>query len=365
MKILEIIYSLASGGAERFVVDLSNELAELENTLVLCTLWDDSKNNNGFYITDISSNVEYRNLKLKAGFRFINIYYFWKLIKETKPDLVHCHLNLVNYLFPLSIIFPKISFFHTIHNDAPMEVNNIFEYYFRRFYYSFGFIHAVTISNETTQSFIKYYKTRNYNQIFNGRKQPVPSSEFENVKDFIDKVRIKSKTIFLHVGRCAEQKNQQMLINVFNRIIKEGKSVALIIIGDGFEKPMGIELKKAASDMIYFLGQRKNVVDFYLNSDAFCLTSIHEGMPITLIEAFACGCIPICTPVGGSSDSIKNGKTGYLSKSVSEEHYYEALMTYINNEDKIIKEYLVEYYNSKFRISRCALQYLKLFNKNS
>lgn len=361
MKILQIIYSLTPGGAERFVVDLSNELAELNNTVILCTLLDDTKNNCGFYKSEISSKVIYKNLKLKAGFRFINIYHLWKLIKETGPDIVHCHLNLVNYLFPVSIMLPKIKFFHTIHSDAAREVDNVLEYYIRRFFYSYRIIQAITISDETSLSFIKYYKSQNYFQIYNGRKQPTPTIQFEKVKDFINKIRLNNELIFLHVGRCIEVKNQQMLINVFNRIIKEGKSVALLIIGDGFESTLGNELKKNASSEIYFLGTKENVADYYLNSDAFCLTSFHEGMPITLIEAFACGCIPICTPVGGILDSIENGITGYLSQSISEEDYYKAVMSYVKNKDKISKEHLIEYYYSKFDIKQCATQYLKFF----
>jgi glycosyltransferase involved in cell wall biosynthesis len=361
MKILQIIYSLTPGGAERFVVDLSNELAELNNEVFLCTLLDDTKNNDGFYKSEISVKVIYKNLKLKTGFRIVNIFYLWKLIKQIEPDVVHCHLNLVNYLFPVSIIFPKIKFFHTIHSNAQREVSSLFEYYIRRFFYSLKVINAITISKETSLSFVKYYKSHSYYQIYNGRKQPTPTDKFKEVKDFIDKIRLKKELVFLHVGRCIQVKNQQMLINVFNRLNREGKSLALIIIGDGFNSNLGNELKKMASEEICFLGLKENVSDFYLNSDAFCLTSFHEGMPITLIEAFACGCIPICTPVGGVLDSIENGITGYLSKTISEDDYFEVVMTYINNIEKIRKEHLINYYDLKFSIKQCATEYLKLF----
>lgn len=363
MKILEIIYSLASGGAERFVVDLSNELSEMNNKVVICTLIDDSKKNFGFYKEEISSKVKYKNLRLNAGFSIINIYYLWKVIKETKPDIVHCHLNVINYLLPLSVIFRKIKFIQTIHNDAPREVNTKIEFYLRKFFYTFGFIHAITISNETTQSFTKYFKSQNYYQIYNGRKQPLPTEQFEQVKTFFNGLRLNKSLIFIHVGRCSKQKNQDMLINVFNRVISEGKSVALLIVGADFDTEIGQNLKKMSSKDIYFIGQKENVVDYYLNSDAFCLSSIHEGMPITLIEAFACGCVPICTPVGGISDSIENEVTGYLSKSVSEDDYYNAVMSYINNKDKISKEHLIELYNSKFSITECTNRHIEFFNK--
>jgi glycosyltransferase involved in cell wall biosynthesis len=364
MKILQIIYSLSSGGAERFVVDLSNELAEMTSTVVLCTLRDDSQGNNGFYKSEISSKVNYKNLKLKLGFRIINIYYLWKLIYEIKPDIIQCHLNLINYIFPLTLIFPKIKFFHTIHSDASKEVNSKFEYYLRRFFYSKKIVNAITISNATTQSYINYYKTQNYTQIVNGRKIPLPSAEFEQVKELIDNIRVKNKNIFLHVGRCAQVKNQEMLIKVFNRIIDEGKSVALLIIGNSFDSSLGSKLKAIASDLIFFIGQKQNVADYYLNSDAFCLSSIYEGMPITLIEAMACGCAPICTPVGGIVDTIENGVTGYISKSCSEKDYYEAVVEYLNNKEVVLKENLIDNYMNYFSIELCAKQHIVCFGKD-
>jgi glycosyltransferase involved in cell wall biosynthesis len=364
MKILQIIYSLTPGGAERFVVDLSNELVQLNNEVFLFTLLDDTNKNLGFYKSEISTKVIYKNLKLKAGFRLVNVYYLWKLIKQIKPDVVHCHLNLVNYLFPVSIIFPKIKFFHTIHSNAQREVKSSLEYYIRRFFYSFRFINAITISKETSVSFVKYYKSHSYYQIYNGRKQPTPTDKFKEVKDFIDKVRLKKELIFLHVGRCIQVKNQQMLINVFNRLNREGKSVALLIIGDGFDSSLGNELKKIASDEIYFLGLKENVSDFYLNSDAFCLTSFHEGMPITLIEAFACGCIPICTPVGGVLDSIENGITGYLSKSVNEEDFYQSVKNYLNNLGVINREDLKMKYHDLFGIEKCSKHHIEVYQNS-
>jgi glycosyltransferase involved in cell wall biosynthesis len=361
MKILQIIYSLNSGGAERFVVDLSNELAEMNHEVVLCTLRDEIHNKNGFYKSEISSKVVYINLKLKEGLRPSNILFIGKLIQEIKPDIVQCHLNLVNYIFPLTIIFPKIKFFHTIHSDAEQEVMNKLEYYLRKFFYSKKIVEAITISNTTTQSFVNYYRTEEYKQILNGRKKPLPSVEFKKVKNFVDELKIKSKYVFLHIGRCNQVKNQKMLIKVFNRLNDEQKSVTLIIVGAGFESSLGNELKSMASDNIYFIGEKKNVTDYFLNADAFCLSSFHEGMPITLIEAFACGCVPVCTPVGGISDSIKNGITGYLSKSVSEEDYYDAIISFINNKGIISKENLIEYYNSRFSIGECACQHIELF----
>ena len=92
------------------------------------------------------------------------------------------------------------------------------------------------------------------------------------------------------------------------------------------------------------------------------MSSIREGMPISLIEAFACGCIPICTPVGGLINTIENGKTGYLSKSVSENDYYFSVMSYLENKDQIKKEDLIQYYLTHFSIEECVNKYLSVYN---
>ena len=58
MKILELHYSTAAAGAERLVIDLSNELSR-NNELVLCTTDDDSILENSYYKNEISARIKY------------------------------------------------------------------------------------------------------------------------------------------------------------------------------------------------------------------------------------------------------------------------------------------------------------------
>lgn len=70
MKILEIITHLGSGGAERFVVDLSNELAKNHDVTLMTVLDDkvDAENRN-FCRFALSKNVKYVNLGLPNGLK--------------------------------------------------------------------------------------------------------------------------------------------------------------------------------------------------------------------------------------------------------------------------------------------------------
>jgi len=105
------------------------------------------------------------------------------------------------------------------------------------------------------------------------------------------------------------------------------------------------------------------IINFHVVSDAFCLSSTYEGMPISLIEALACGCIPICTPVGGIINTIENGKNGYLAQSLSENDYYYSILAYLRNKDQVKREALTQYYFSNFSIEECTNKYLSLYKE--
>jgi glycosyltransferase involved in cell wall biosynthesis len=360
MKIIQIIYTLGSGGAERLVVDLSNELALNGNEVLLFTFRDDNLDNNGFYLQMLNQNIKYTNLKIKKGFSLNNIILLYKLLKKNKPDIVHSHQNLVNYIFPLTFLFKKIAFFHTIHNAASKEIKNKVEFYMRKFFYNYS-TQAITISKNTSKSFETYYGTKNYLEIVNGRKKPLKSKNYKDVEIYFNKLKEIHNYVFLHIGRCHPQKNQMMLIKCIEKLNKEGLNIALLIIGAGFENELGLEIKEKSNSNIYFIGEKSNIADYLLNADAFCLSSIHEGMPISLIESFACGCIPICTPVGGIIDSIENKKNGFISFSISESDYLQTLKQFILKNNEIKKESLIQYYWDNFSIEKCTQKHLEIY----
>ena len=99
MKILELHYSTAAAGAERFLVDISNELS-LNHEVVLCTTDDDSVLENSFYKNEISHKIKYINLKCKSGLELRAIWRILKVVKEEKPDVVHSHADLITLFLP-------------------------------------------------------------------------------------------------------------------------------------------------------------------------------------------------------------------------------------------------------------------------
>ena len=87
MKILQVIYSLSSGGAERFITDLANELVKNEDCdITLLILKSDKKLQNLFYRKELSDKIKFYSL----GVEHIDLSIFYKLYKYIKSGR---HIN--------------------------------------------------------------------------------------------------------------------------------------------------------------------------------------------------------------------------------------------------------------------------------
>ena len=68
--------------------------------------------------------------------------------------------------------------------------------------------------------------------------------------------------------------------------------------------------------VVFFLGNRNDVYNLMKTFDIFMLTSDYEGFSLAILEAMACKKKIIVTDVGGNSEQIINGKTGFLIKKM-------------------------------------------------
>ena len=346
MNIIQIIPTLSAGGAERITVDICNKLSEKHNVyLVQLT----SNSQSSFYKNQLFDQVNYFNLNGKVGklFDFKVLFKLIKFIDNLKPEIIHGHLN-ISYLFFLSILFKSISFFYTIHNVADKECLIIKGISFRRLsklYFLKKIISPITISPESQKSFQDFYKINSSVLIENGCYPKEKTKLYSEVKMEVSNLRTNNKDVlFLTVGRFAPQKNHEMLVTVFNRLITEGLKVKLLIIGHGFDDSKGLELQNKAVKGIYFLGPKENVSDYLFVCDAFCLSSLWEGLPITILEALSSGCVPICTPAGGVPNVILNESLGFISKNYSHDEYYLTIKDYLSKRKMIDRSILIEYF---------------------
>lgn len=367
MNILEVITDLGSGGAERFVVDLSNELAKT-NDVTLMTLMDDKVNpeHRNFNRYALNDNVVYKNLGLPNGFKPSSQLKVLNAINAISPDVVHIHMDgTLNHCALATVVLSwKFYTYFTIHSDIHNGYDNGIVRMLCNTYGHWGRFKSICLSEKNYEDFKAFYgKSSAVRCIVNGRAPIVPTELYNQVTAEMQGYRSTNKSmLFLHVARFNTVKNQNLLIDSFNQLIKEGKDVNLVIIGNGYDSEEGLALQRKADERIHFVGTRKNVADYMLNADIFCLSSDFEGMPITLLEASLSGLPAVSTPVCGAVDLIKDGVNGFLSKSHSIDDYKEALKKAIDSFDSIKANAMSMKDNSPYTIAECARKYLDYFS---
>ena len=362
MKIIQIIYSLCPGGAEKFVVDLSNQLATMGHDVTLCMLRDVTDESLTFNKQFLQSNVKLHSMKFSRGFSWGKCRSVEKYIQNERPDVVHCHLNVIPYVYRLALCCKKIKFFHTLHSVASNTGGTGLQYQLNRLFYNHNWIRPICISKLCKDSYEDYYKLYNAPFINNGRALVAASPYYEETKREVESYKTSPDTrIFIHVARFNPLKDQQLLVDSFNRLNQENIDFTLLVIGSDYDCEEGQKLQQVACSKIHFLGKKNNVNDYLYCADAFCLTSVYEGLPISLLEALSCGVTPICTSVGGIPDVVIDNVSGYLSINRTISGYMEAVKRFLTY--PLPRKELIRYYHKHYSMAECAKKYVNLYEQ--
>jgi len=133
------------------------------------------------------------------------------------------------------------------------------------------------------------------------------------------------------VGRLTDAKNYPMLLEVADRL--RDRNFRLAVVGDGeLRDSIADEIRRRKLEQhVYLLGGRTDVHDLLPDADCFVLTSKHEGLPIAILEAMACGLPIVATAVGGIGEIIRNGENGILVSPNNAPEFADTLSSLFRN----------------------------------
>lgn len=176
--------------------------------------------------------------------------------------------------------------------------------------------------------------------------------------------------VLIYPAELNKNKNQLMLINAMEELVKKHKNIKLLLPGkdsyNGYYQ--NIVKEKNLDEYIKFLGYRKDIPKLLKISNLSVASSLREGLPVNLMEAMYVGLPIIATDCRGQRDLVKNNKNGYIidindtkdfikkvEKIYKNKEIYDK---FSKNNKEIIKEYLLEdimikmnkIYNKKKRV---------------
>ena len=181
-------------------------------------------------------------------------------------------------------------------------------------------------------SFVSSSQDKHYlNGKYNFNKSTL--SVFRNYIDvgLFHPLNTKRNNKIVFVGRLDKQKN---LFNLIESI--SNTDLELDVYGQGELEQELIKFTKSINAKIKFQGvaDNKKLPDILNQYKYYILSSYYEGMPKTLLEAMACGCICIGTDVPGINEIIRDGDNGILAKNLTSESISKALKRAINTDNK-------------------------------
>lgn len=323
MTIVQVIPMFGLAGAETMCENLTYELVKFGHKVTVISLYD--------YHSAITkrlenAGVDIRYLGKKRGLDLSMIRKIKRVLKDTKADVVHTHLNSIEYAVPAAILAGVKHRVHTIHNIAEKENEKIARK-LNKFFFKHCHVVPVALSELIRESIIREYKLSKDKipVIFNGidLSRCIPKTDYS----------VNGNFKILHIGRFSEQKNHIGLVKAFKLFHDKHADSELWLVGDGEEKTE-IEQYVAENKLdasVKFLGLQSNVYGYLHDADIFTLPSNYEGIPMTLIEAMGTGLPIVATAVGGVPDMLDEESA--MLVSIEDNCICEAFEKYYESEE--------------------------------
>ena len=271
--------------------------------------------------------------------RSINPYYDIKALsalasrlKEIKPDLVHTHSSKAGILGRIAARMAGVPFIvHTFHGFGfhPYQNAAVRNLYVMLEKYCASFSSALVFVSKSNQEYavsLGIGSSDKYNLIRSGIKlsrYPVRADRrklLESLgadKSFTESESAAKKIVVVSsIGNSKPQKNPADFIHAASELIKKRPDLLFVFAGGGEElgkfrnmvRELGIERQ------FILPGWRQDSAEILSVSDIYAMTSLWEGLPLSLVEAFASGLPAVCYRADGVTDILKDGVNGFSAE---------------------------------------------------
>lgn len=173
--------------------------------------------------------------------------------------------------------------------------------------------------------------------------------------------------VLVHVGSFVREKNHAGLLRIFSKILKTYPQATLLLLGAG---PLEAETKALAmllgiDQSVHFLGSRSDILAILAKADLMLLPSLIEGLPGVILEAQYVQCPVVAYNVGGISEVIQHGESGYLIPKGDEALFAETIQEALENgqQRKVIKQQAYKQVISRFDNRTIAQSFEKVYQK--
>ncbi len=292
MRVLFLIHSLSAGGAERVTANLANHWAAAGWLVTVVTM---TGREGDFY--SLHPNVKRISLRLDAASsqplaamlnNWRRVRAIRRVLSEAEPDVAVGIMIKANCLLALAAMGQRLTGVGSEHVHPPASPQGRIWEWLRRVTYRH--LRAVTaLTTPSADWLIVHTSATRVRVIPNPIAYPLPVQAPERSPE-VDRVAHRPHRL-LAVGRLADEKGFDHLLNAFSGVAARFPNWELVILGEG---PLRVALQEQAQSLalderVRFPGVVGNVGDWYNSADLYVMTSRYEGFGNTLAEAMTYG----------------------------------------------------------------------------
>lgn len=365
-KVLFLIESFAGGGAEKVLSVLLRHLDSNKFEVTLCTVVD-----TGVYVEEVKPYVHYTSilgnpnkrtiigrlwyrLKYKLVYQILPLKWIYRFFVPKNHDveiafvegfatkllsfssnekakrIAWVHIDLEN--------FPWISEIYACYDDE------------KKSYQKYNLV--VGVSQTATDAVQRKYQLKNVTTLYN----PIESDVIIKKSQEQISLPLKKDNVLrlVSVGRFVPQKAYDRLLRIIRRLVSEGYSLELWLLGDGEQRLMleNYIREYSLEKVVTLWGFCGNPYPYISQSDVFVCSSVSEGYSTAVTEALILGKPVITTLCSGMNELLNNGECGLITEN-SEEALYFGLKRCLDKPDLLLRYKKAAMLRSKdFSLSR-------------
>lgn len=363
MKIVHILLSLKGGGIQNFLLSLIPEQMKMGHVVSVVVTDEDNldySNKNKLYLESLGVKVYNLNRRISDKLSFFKTWLkVRKTIKLINPDIVNSHGLYAHNAASFATLGTSIRHCCTIHS-APETWGKMSKLMNRNTPLIFCSDAALNLRCQNSSKMIAINNGIDFNKIRVAEKVDLRKEL---------NIPIEDKIVVL-VGSPRPPKNYPFLIKIVESLCDE--HIHFCICGgqykverSGSNNDNYIDLEQFSKyKNIHLLGLRSDIPAVLNGSDVYLSCSIREGLPISALEAFFSGIPCVLSPIIQHTMISEGVACCFVPNSFESNEFVASIHNALkcsDSHDVIFKQR--EYILKKFKIDRCAQEYVDFYNK--
>lgn len=245
-----------------------------------------------------------------------------RIVDKMQPDVIHCHGARANMIGAMVRAKREIPVMTTMHSDYKLDYMGM-----PWKQYTLGTINARSlrkldfyqaVADRMAQTLIsRGFSPYRVMTIYNGMDFSHPMRNFDRTAYCREKYGVEVDDSMVLCGlaaRLTPVKDIPTAIAAFAKAAAVHPELRLFLAGTGEDedKLRAQAQELGVQDKVIFCGWVTEIAPFFAAMDVTLLTSLSETFPYSILEGIREGCVPVCSDVGGMSELILDGETGYI-----------------------------------------------------